>query len=61
VFTDRAVKITAEPVTGPRVRDTAGITADPFSDSNACDVYVVPLDRPSEATSSDLASRLGMR
>ena len=61
VFTDRGRKITVEPVTKPNVRDTAGVTADPFADRSVCDVYVVPLDRPSEATSTDLASRLGTR
>jgi hypothetical protein len=37
-----------EPVTRDRVRSTAGVTGQPFADSPACGIYVVPLDAPSK-------------
>jgi hypothetical protein len=39
-------------VTPDEIRSTAGLTVAPFVGTRACDVYVVPLDQPSEAESA---------
>jgi hypothetical protein len=39
-------------VTPDEIRGTAGLTAAPFVGTRACDVYVVPLDQPSETESA---------
>lgn len=48
-----------ERVDADAIEQTAGATAQPFEDSRACDVYVVPLDRPSERLASIVATRVG--
>jgi hypothetical protein len=50
-----------EPVTRERMRATAGETSQPFAGSPACDVYVVPLDRPSKRSVRRLASSIAQR
>lgn len=47
-----------EPVTRESIRATAGETSQPFARSRACDVYVVPLDRPSKRFVLRLTSSL---
>jgi hypothetical protein len=47
-----------EPVTPSRIEQTAGRTSAPFAAVGACEVYVVPLDRPSEPRVADLAPLL---
>jgi hypothetical protein len=53
--------ISAEPVTPDRVQKTLGRTASPFEGTPACDVYVVPLDRPTERLASELRAALARR
>ncbi|MGH3133054.1 MAG: hypothetical protein ACRDNY_04825 [Gaiellaceae bacterium] len=48
-------------VTRERVASTAGATAQPFSPGRACDVYLVPLDTPSEERARRLARALARR
>jgi hypothetical protein len=50
-----------EPVTSGRIAKTAGVTSSPFRGSRACDVYVVPVDRPSEERALNLAAALMAR
>ncbi|MGI8479304.1 MAG: hypothetical protein ACR2M2_05535, partial [Gaiellaceae bacterium] len=49
------------PVTSERVDVTLGATARPFASDRACDVYVVPVDRSSEAVVARLARALPRR
>jgi hypothetical protein len=47
-----------EPVTKEQVAATAGVTRSPFAQTRSCDLFVVPVDRPSEARAADLARAL---
>ncbi|MGH3111447.1 MAG: hypothetical protein ACRDQT_11070 [Gaiellaceae bacterium] len=47
-----------EPVTRERLAETAGLSAQPFAGTRRCEVYVVPLDRPSEGRARSLARSL---
>jgi len=51
----------AELVTPARIAETAGRPTSPFAGSRPCNVYVVPLDRPSEERANDLARALAER
>ena len=49
------------PVTSERVALTLGATAQPFAPDRVCDVYVVPIDSPSEGLAARLARALPRR
>jgi hypothetical protein len=48
-------------VTPEDIQRTSGLTGYPFAGSRACDVYVVPLDRPSEDESAAIARFVARR
>jgi len=50
-----------EPVTRDRVRATAGETSQPFAGAPTCEIYVVPLDAPSNERTADLTGELATK
>ena len=50
-----------EDVTRERLERTEGVSTSPLAGITGCDIYVVPLDRPSELRVSDLARTLARK
>lgn len=50
-----------ERVTPGRIEETRGRTTQPFAGSRPCNVYVVPMDRPSEERANDVSRSLAQR
>jgi hypothetical protein len=62
VFVNEIVRFErVEPVTAERIEETAGRTTQPFAGTRPCNVYVVPLDRPSEELANDVSRGLAQR
>ena len=51
-------ELETDAVTPERIEETAGATPQPFTSAQVCEVYVVPLDGPSETDAGPLASSL---